>query len=138
MKNEKKEIGLILSYYKIMCEQNLEELKVENKTFSLKIKRKSKKIPPTPLQPTTIPPQNPIKYKTITSPLTGTFYRTPSPTSPPFVKENDVIEVGTTLCIIEAMKVMNEIKSNIKGKVVKILVENGSPVKQGQELFWIE
>lgn len=78
------------------------------------------------------------KYHVIKSPLVGTFYRAPSPGAPPFVEEGDVVSKGQVLCIIEALKVMNEIESDINGKIVKILVENGQPVDYGQELFYIE
>ena len=65
----------------------------------------------------------------VKSPMVGTFYRAPKPTDPPFAKEGDSVEVGQVICIVEAMKVMNEIKSNKKGKVTKVLVENGHPVE---------
>ncbi len=78
------------------------------------------------------------KYHIIKSPLVGTFYRAPSPGAPPFVEVGDTVSKGQVLCIIEALKVMNEIESDIDGKVVKILVENGQPVEYGQELFYIE
>ncbi|WP_456382296.1 acetyl-CoA carboxylase biotin carboxyl carrier protein [Persephonella sp.] len=78
------------------------------------------------------------KYHVIKSPLVGTFYRAPSPGAPPFVEEGDMVSKGQVLCIIEALKVMNEIESDINGRVVKILVENGQPVEYGQELFYIE
>ncbi|MGB9857071.1 MAG: acetyl-CoA carboxylase biotin carboxyl carrier protein [Dictyoglomaceae bacterium] len=74
----------------------------------------------------------------ITAPLVGVFYRAPAPGAPPFVNEGDLVEVGQTLCIIEAMKLMNEIKSNIRGRIKKILVENGQAVEYGQKLFLIE
>ncbi len=74
----------------------------------------------------------------IKSPMVGMFYRAGKPTDPPFVKEGDFIEVGQVLCIIEAMKVMNEIKSTKKGKLIKIFVENGHPLEYGQPLFVIE
>lgn len=79
--------------------------------------------------------QNLVK---VNSPLIGTFYRAPSPHSPPFVDVGTVVKKGTTLCIVEAMKVMNEIKADCAGTVRKILVENGSPVEYGQTLFLIE
>ena len=78
------------------------------------------------------------KYHVIKSPLVGTFYRAPSPGAPPFVEEGDIVSKGQVLCIIEALKVMNEIESDIDGKIVKILVKNGEPVEYGQELFYIE
>lgn len=73
----------------------------------------------------------------INSPMVGTFYRASSPESPPFVKIGDRVEVGQTLCIIEAMKIMNEIESEHAGTVSDILVENGKPVEFGQPLFII-
>ncbi len=79
--------------------------------------------------------QNLVSVK---SPLIGTFYRAPSPHAPPFVEVDTVVKKGATLCIVEAMKVMNEIKSECTGRVKKILVENGSPVEYGQKLFLLE
>ncbi|PKL50347.1 MAG: acetyl-CoA carboxylase biotin carboxyl carrier protein [Candidatus Riflebacteria bacterium HGW-Riflebacteria-2] len=77
------------------------------------------------------------KHHKIISPMAGTFYRAPSPTSEPFCKEGDSITVGQTVCIVEAMKMMNEIKADKAGKVVKILLENGKPVEKGVVLFHI-
>lgn len=71
------------------------------------------------------------------SPIVGTFYESPSPGSPPFVKPGDSIAVGQVLCIVEAMKLMNEIESDVAGELVKILVSNGQPIEYGQELFAI-
>ena len=71
----------------------------------------------------------------ITSPIVGTFYEAPSPGSPPFVKPGDTVEVGQVLCIIEAMKLMNEIECDVAGEVVKRVVNNGQPVEYGQPLF---
>jgi acetyl-CoA carboxylase biotin carboxyl carrier protein len=76
--------------------------------------------------------------KEIKAPIVGTFYRAPNPDAPPFVQVGDIVDPGKTLCIIEAMKIMNEIESDVKGKIVKILVENGKPVEFGQPLFLIE
>lgn len=73
----------------------------------------------------------------VTSPMVGTFYASPSPTDPPFVKVGDKIEKNTVVCIIEAMKVMNEIKANFTGTVAEILVEAGQPVEFGAKLFRI-
>ena len=74
----------------------------------------------------------------ITSPMVGTFYRAPAPDADPYVEVGDRVEVGQTVCIIEAMKLMNEIESEHRGRVVKILVENAQPVEFGQKLFLIE
>ncbi len=78
------------------------------------------------------------KYHKILSPIVGTFYRAPSPTSPPFVEVGDSVKSGQTLCIVEAMKVMNKINSDINGKIVKIIPENGTPVKKDDVLFLID
>lgn len=74
----------------------------------------------------------------IKSPIVGTFYRSPSPKAGPFVNEGDVVREGQVLCIIEAMKLMNEIESEVSGEVVRIYVENGQPVEYGQSLFAIK
>lgn len=74
----------------------------------------------------------------VMAPMVGTFYRAPAPDAPPFVEEGDEIDVGTPLCIIEAMKLMNEIESEVKGRIVKILVENAQPIEYGQPLFLVE
>ncbi len=73
----------------------------------------------------------------VRSPIVGTFYSSPSPGSPPFVKPGDSVEVGQVLCIVEAMKLMNEIESDVAGEVVAALVSNGQPIEYGQELFTI-
>jgi acetyl-CoA carboxylase biotin carboxyl carrier protein len=77
------------------------------------------------------------KTHTIVSPIVGTFYRAPAPDADPFVKVGDRVVPGQTLCIVEAMKLMNEIESDVSGTVVKILVENGQPVEYNQPLFEI-
>ncbi len=74
----------------------------------------------------------------IVSPMVGTFYRAPAPDADPYAEVGDMVEVGQTVCIIEAMKLMNEIESEVKGRVVRILVENAQPVEYGQKLFLIE
>ena len=74
----------------------------------------------------------------IKSPIVGTFYVAPGPDAPPFVKPGDVIQVGQVICIIEAMKLMNEIESDVAGEIVRCYVENGQPVEYGQSLFAIK
>ena len=78
------------------------------------------------------------KYHEVKSPIVGTFYRAPTPDAAPFVEVGQVVQVKSVLCIIEAMKLMNEIESDASGKIVKILVENGQPVEYNQTLFLIE
>src|SRR5262245_37277802 len=92
--------------------------------------------PPVAAQPAPAPEEE--KLHIITSPIVGTFYRAPSPTAESFVKLGDAVETGMTLCIIEAMKLMNEIPSDASGTVAKIFVENGQPVEYGQPLFGIK
>lgn len=74
-------------------------------------------------------------FDIVKSPIVGTFYEAPSPGAPPFVKEGDNVSVGQVLCIVEAMKLMNEIEAEAAGQIVKVLVSNGQPVEYGQPLF---
>jgi acetyl-CoA carboxylase biotin carboxyl carrier protein len=78
------------------------------------------------------------KYITVKSPMIGTFYRSSSPDKPPFVSVGDDIEPGKTVCIIEAMKLFNEIESDVKGKIVKVLVTDATPVEYDQPLFLVD
>ena len=73
----------------------------------------------------------------VKSPIVGTFYEAPSPGAPPFVKAGDQVEVGQVLCIVEAMKLLNEIESDVAGEIVKKLSSNGQPIEYGQDLFVI-
>ena len=82
--------------------------------------------------------ENEIKGNQVTSPIVGTFYRKPSPDKEPFVKVGDVVNKGDVLCIIEAMKMMNEIKSEFDGKISSIEVDDGQPVEFGQTIIVIE
>jgi len=74
----------------------------------------------------------------IESPMVGTFYRAPAPGAEPYVKEGDSIQKGTVVCIVEAMKLMNEIESEVAGRIVRVVAENGKPVEFGQPLFLVE
>ncbi|OGF22826.1 MAG: acetyl-CoA carboxylase, biotin carboxyl carrier protein, partial [Candidatus Eisenbacteria bacterium RBG_19FT_COMBO_70_11] len=78
------------------------------------------------------------RHVAITSPMVGTFYRAPAPDADPYVEVGDMVEVGQTVCIVEAMKLMNEIESETRGRVARILVENQQPVEFGQKLFLVE
>jgi acetyl-CoA carboxylase biotin carboxyl carrier protein len=79
-----------------------------------------------------------VKYIEITSPIIGTFYRRPSPDKPVFVEVGDVVSTHTVVCMVEAMKLFNEIESEVSGKIVKILVEDGTPVEYGQPIFLVD
>ncbi len=74
----------------------------------------------------------------VKSPIVGTFYRSPSPDKPPYLKVGDTIDVGTVVCIVEAMKLFNEIESEVSGKIVKVMVEDASPVQYDQVLFMVD
>ena len=90
-------------------------------------------------QPEAKPPADPNAHlEAITSPMVGTFYRAPAPDADPFIEVGDVVEVGQTVCIIEAMKLMNEIEAETKGRVVQVLVENAQAVEFGQKLMLVE
>jgi acetyl-CoA carboxylase biotin carboxyl carrier protein len=91
-------------------------------------------IPSVPASQQAAPVEDPgIHY--VTSPIVGTFYRASNPTATPFASPGDFVKPGQTLCIIEAMKLMNEIESDVAGEIVKVLVENGTPVEYGERLF---
>lgn len=157
----------IKALIEFVVEKQITEFELERGNFRLRIQRGStaEAAAPVILQPAPVPAFAPVapvaeaprhtesaapvqtpvapapaeeNLHIITSPIVGTFYRSPSPTAEAFVKIGDSIEKGTTLCIIEAMKLMNEITSEVSGTVVKILVENGQPVEYGQPLFGIK
>jgi acetyl-CoA carboxylase biotin carboxyl carrier protein len=92
--------------------------------------------PPTHAAPTpSAAPEKKEDLHMVKSPMVGTYYESPSPGSPPFVKPGDTIEAGQVLCIVEAMKLMNEIEADVSGEVVQCLVKNGQPIEYGQDLF---
>ena len=91
--------------------------------------------PPSVTTASAAPPEEGLH--TVKSPIVGTFYEAPSPGAPPFVKLGDAVEVGQVLCIVEAMKLLNEIESDVAGEIVKKLASNGQPIEYGQELFVI-
>lgn len=93
--------------------------------------------PPAKVEPASPPAEIEESLHGVLSPIVGTFYEAPSPGAPPFVKVGDRVEVGQVLCIVEAMKLMNEIECDVAGEVVKKLVTNGQPIEYGQELFAI-
>lgn len=102
-------------------------------------------VPPAPVPspkaeaaPAAAPAADNGNYLTIKSPMVGTFYRSSSPDKGPFVKIGDAVNNGQTVCIIEAMKLFNEIESDVKGKIVKVLVEDASPVEYDQPLFLVD
>lgn len=142
----------IKTLYELMQTEKLEELEIKQDNLYIHIKRKgansgyNKNHAPAVTTAVVVENQTQdtaeddtvITGETIKSPITGILYRAPSPSSPPFINEGDIIDAGKTLCIIEAMKVMNEIKADKRIKILKILVENGKPVTANLDLFLIE
>lgn len=140
----------VKSLYEVMQQEKVEEIRIDSSDMKLHIRRKNYSRPvqrvaqttsaPARQEASSSAPQQEVAggESTIKSPITGVFYRSPSPTSPMFVKEGDVVETGKTLCIVEAMKVMNEIKATERAKIVKVLVENGESITSQQDLFVIE
>ena len=111
---------------------------VENSLVSGPASQMVQTAPPVDNTPS-VPESEPVSENVeITAPMVGTFYRAPSPESPFFVEEGDRVTAGQTLCIIEAMKMMNEIESEVTGRISKILMENAQAVEYGQALFVIE
>jgi len=146
---EQEQMGSVVeecrAYSDLMKANDLVELEVTDGDFRLKLSRgtvSSVTYVPGPVissLPTT-PPESPIvpSYHALVSPIAGMFFRSPAPSSPPFVKDGDKVAFGDVLCIVEAMKVMNEIRSDQPGVIRKILPQNGKPVSAGQELFHID
>ena len=138
----------------VTSKETIEELEIEKSGVRLRIKRASNHASPAPavtafvsaaaapaVSAPAAPPQLPSVVEEelhyITSTLVGTFYKAPGPTEAPFVSIGGFVEKGTLVCIIEAMKLMNEIESDVAGEVVSVLVENGQPVEYGERLFAI-
>ena len=159
-----KQIKLIVD---LMKRSDLTEFEVEEEGFKIKIKRNSGEVmtvaspagisahpfpqvhaeapkpvatSPAPAAATSAPPtaSDEAGFAYVKSPMVGTFYRSPSPDSPPFADSGSKIEEKSVVCIIEAMKIMNEIQAEVKGTVVEVLAENGQPVEYGQRLFKVK
>jgi acetyl-CoA carboxylase biotin carboxyl carrier protein len=129
----------------VAAELGLSEIEVESAGLRVRVQRGT--VAPAPVAVAAAPAvaehavvADAARTSTITveAPMVGTFYRASSPTAEPYVREGDVVKEGQILCIIEAMKLMNEIEAKLSGRVVKVLVENGQPVEYGQGLFVLE
>ncbi len=138
-------------YYALMRERDLSELEIRDGDFYLKLSRAVPAAAPAVWHvPAPVAPHAPVAAAPapatpakpsghpVASPLAGVFYRSPSPSAPPFVKEGDKVAFGDVMCIVEAMKVMNEIRADRPGVVRKIVAENGKPVSAGQDLFLLD
>jgi len=148
-----------LSYLKklvrLLEQSGVSEIEVEEEGVKIRIAKNTHGVsvnaPGLPVtQPQIVTPENQaaeskltpakpeVTYHEIKSPIVGTFYRAPAPDADPYVEVGQVVQPGTVLCIIEAMKLMNEIESDAGGRIVKILVENAQPVEYNQALFLVE
>jgi len=149
---KKLDLEIISEIIRIFKESDIAKLELSTKDFKIKLSKfgEFQAVPTISLnnlQPTqaTQPPQEALKVEVkeeknihiVKSPIVGTFYRAPAPGAKPFVEVGSKVKKGDVLCIIEAMKIMNEIKSDVNGVVEEILVENGQPVEYGQPLFKI-
>ena len=148
-----KEIQEIINFIK---KSDLDDVSIETENIKIRVKKNNgnfttieqPKIVKTEIQPQAFPVENKVPEEKkeiisnnniiIKSPMIGTFYRSPNPESDPFVNEGDSIKVGQTICIVEAMKLFNDIESEVSGKIVKILVDDNSPVEYDQPLFEID
>ncbi len=148
------DISKVRELVKLVEDSGIEELEVIHKDTTIRIQKSSQFVPGAVMAPppVLIPAGSPVaaatpetavdpsrgKFKDVRSPIVGTLYRAASPESDPFVQVGDHVAVGQTLCIIEAMKVMNEIDAEFAGTIREILVENGSPVESEAVLFLVE
>jgi acetyl-CoA carboxylase biotin carboxyl carrier protein len=159
------DLNYIKKLIKLVSDSGVDELEVEEEGKKIRIAKRSaaagavqpvSSIPQVPASlEVTVPAPSPsrapganagsvpavaqeAKYHEVKSPIVGTFYRAPAPDAVPFVQVGSEVSAGTVLCIVEAMKLMNEIESDVSGKVAKILVENGQPVEYDQALFLVE
>ena len=148
-----KEIKEILA---LMNENNLYEIEIERDGLKLKLKKSAdgmvmaapthyavESLPAPKAVPSAIPTGSGAaeiskNSKDIKSPMVGTFYRSPSPEAESFVEVGQTVEIGQVVCIVEAMKLMNEIKSEVRGKITEVSVQNAEPVEFGQTLFIVD
>jgi acetyl-CoA carboxylase biotin carboxyl carrier protein len=160
------DIKTIQELVKIINKTNIAEISIEEAGFKVTIKQKEDRVetvmaapapvylpaapapvaapapaapaPPAPAAAAPVAEAAPSNTVTIKSPMIGTFYRSSAPGKPPFVNVGDDVTPGQVVCIVEAMKLFNEIESEVKGKIVKVLVEDASPVEYDQPLFLVE
>ena len=149
--SEREAFRLIEEMLQLMESRGLVELEVEHHGLRLKLRKASSGQAPqlveyvagvphpvAPRSASSIPAAEDRHRIIIKSPMVGTFYRAPAPDAPPFVEVGQDLDAGQVVCIIEAMKLMNEIKSEVSGRVVEVLTESGSPVEFSQPLFVVE
>ena len=151
------DLAFVKKVLKLVEESNVNEIELEEKGVRVRITKSANNVgvlhqmtpammpqqlpaapAPAPQAAPEVAPVPEKKYHEVKSPIVGTFYRAPAPDASNYVEVGQTVEEGTVLCIVEAMKLMNEIESDSSGKVVKICVENGKPVEYNQVLFLVE
>jgi acetyl-CoA carboxylase biotin carboxyl carrier protein len=139
------DLKVVKAIYKFIKETDIVEIEVEGPDGKVRLKRGSAPVDaadtetePPPASRKTASKVVPDNIRIMTSPMVGTFFSASSPDRSPFVEVGSIVKKGQPLCIIEAMKLMNEVESEYGGKVVSVLVENGQPVEYGEPLFNIE
>jgi acetyl-CoA carboxylase biotin carboxyl carrier protein len=154
----KSDLNYIKKLIKLLNSNNVSEIEVEEGGVKIRVVKNNPSAEPHVITVSPAQTSNPAREKAaetkeekqelkasskknlieVRSPIVGTFYRAPSPNADPYIQVGQVVSIGTVLCIIEAMKLMNEIESEVNGKIVEINVENGKPVEYNQLLFRIE
>ena len=156
------DLNYVKKLVKLLSESNVDEIEIEEDGKKVRLVKRGAAVQaapspfiarevqevalpapaaPAPLHlvtPVAPPAATTAQYHEIKSPIVGTFYRSPAPDAAPFVQVGSMVEPGTVLCIVEAMKLMNEIEADVAGKIIKIMVENGQPVEYDQTLFLVE
>ena len=145
LRGEMVDTAELKEWMRLISESDFVEFEIEHEGFKLKlVKAEARSAPPAPppvaaVPAEVVPPSSAPAEKLVDihSPIVGTFYRSPSPDAPPFVDVGDRVKKGQVICIVEAMKLMNDIESEAAGEVVEILIANGQPVEYGEVLFRI-
>jgi len=155
------DLNYVKKLVKLLSESNVDEIEIEEDGKKVRLVKRLNPVQSAPVvgravqEVTVPPPASPsplhlvtspsppaaaptVQHHEIKSPIVGTFYRSPAPDAAPFVQIGSMVEPGTILCIVEAMKLMNEIEADVSGKILKIMVENGQPVEYDQTLFLVE
>lgn len=159
------DLSYVKKLIKLLSDSEVDEIEIEEEGKKIRVVKRSNNSLPVPVGinsyqvPAYLPPAQPpsppasvqsaaeppmqsaapnASFHEIKSPIVGTFYKAPAPDAAPFVEVGSQVQLGTVLCIVEAMKLMNEIESDIAGKIAKVAVENGQAVEYGQTLFFVE
>lgn len=139
---ERLDLEEIRAIIRLATEADIAELVVDAPHVKVHVKKTAAAVPagaaPAPAAAARPPEEPAARYVPIVAPMVGTFYRAPKPDAPPFVNEGETVQRGQTVCVLEAMKMFNEIPSEVAGRIVRVLAENGAPVEYGQPLFLVD